>query len=73
LGRPEHYTYLNQSRCFTLKDKSDGTDFAVTENAMLVMGFSPESVESVYSALAGILHLGNVQVGERLVCGWVAG
>uniref|UniRef100_A0A8C3XKD8 Myosin IG n=1 Tax=Chelydra serpentina TaxID=8475 RepID=A0A8C3XKD8_CHESE len=39
---------------------SDQSNFKAVADAMTVIGFSPEEIDSVYKILATILHLGNV-------------
>ncbi|XP_062423614.1 unconventional myosin-Ig [Rhea pennata] len=38
----------------------DAASYKVVEDAMAVIGFTPEEISSVYKILAAILHLGNV-------------
>ncbi|XP_053215857.1 unconventional myosin-Id isoform X1 [Podarcis raffonei] len=40
---------------------NDGADFKAVADAMKVIGFEPEEVQTVYKILATILHLGNLK------------
>ncbi|TMW39593.1 hypothetical protein DOY81_015327, partial [Sarcophaga bullata] len=55
------YVYLSQGACTTLKGKNDMKDFADIRSAMQVLSFKPEEVWNIFSLLAAILHLGNLQ------------
>ncbi|XP_029428879.1 unconventional myosin-Id isoform X1 [Rhinatrema bivittatum] len=53
------YSYIRVGA--QLKSSSDGTDFKAVADAMKVIGFKPEEVQTVYKILAAILHLGNLK------------
>lgn len=54
------YYYLSQGNCTTLKWKNDMKDFADIRSAMQVLSFTPEEIWHIFSLLAAILHLGNL-------------
>ncbi|XP_048374320.1 unconventional myosin-Id [Sphaerodactylus townsendi] len=54
------YSYINagaQLKCST----HDSADFKAVAEAMKVIGFEPDEVQTVYKILAAILHLGNLK------------
>lgn len=57
---PSNYRYLSSSGLFTIQGKNDQEEFEITKNAMKTMGISDDDQHALFSALAGILHLGNV-------------
>nr|XP_006825386.1 PREDICTED: unconventional myosin-Ib-like [Saccoglossus kowalevskii] len=57
----EKYNFLNQSGCINVDTIDDKKDFAVTQKAMQVLGFSDEEILGIYKLLAAILKLGNIQ------------
>ncbi|XP_029540195.1 unconventional myosin-Id [Oncorhynchus nerka] len=42
---------------------NDGADFKAVADAMKVIGFTPDEIQTVYKVLATILHLGNLMFG----------
>ncbi|XP_042161840.1 unconventional myosin-Id isoform X2 [Oncorhynchus tshawytscha] len=42
---------------------NDGADFKAVADAMKVIGFTPDEIQTVYKVLATILHLGNLTFG----------
>ncbi|GLE04861.1 hypothetical protein PINS_up013840 [Pythium insidiosum] len=62
LHAPSDFHYLNQSTCVVRKDGvDDAAQFRVLKNAMQVMGFSDEDMESIFLTVAMLLHLGNLE------------
>ncbi|XP_070536547.1 unconventional myosin-Ib-like [Ptychodera flava] len=55
------YTYLKQSGCTNVDTIDDKENFAKTQKAMQVLGFSDEEILGVYKLLAIILKFGNIQ------------
>ncbi|XP_077160449.1 unconventional myosin-Ig-like [Paroedura picta] len=56
---PEAYRFTKEgarNNCFG----SDQANYKAVQEAMKVIGFSPEEMDSVYKILAAILHLGNM-------------
>ncbi|XP_041087531.1 unconventional myosin-Id isoform X2 [Polyodon spathula] len=43
---------------------NDAADFKAVADAMKVIGFAPEEIQTVYKILAAILHLGNMKFGS---------
>uniref|UniRef100_A0A1A8A0H6 Myosin XVAb n=1 Tax=Nothobranchius furzeri TaxID=105023 RepID=A0A1A8A0H6_NOTFU len=60
LQEAETYYYLNQGGDCTIVGKDDGGDFRRLLNAMDILCFTPEELNSIYSLLSSVLHLGNV-------------
>ncbi|XP_012155371.1 unconventional myosin-VIIa isoform X1 [Ceratitis capitata] len=61
------YHYLSQGGCLQLDGKNDAKDFADIRAAMKVLSFAPEEVWCIFSLLAAILHLGNMQFTATVV------
>eukprot|EP00158_Paraphelidium_tribonemae_P008463 Partr_v1_DN28584_c1_g1_i3_m72864 putative Type-I myosin implicated in the organization of the actin cytoskeleton. Required for proper actin cytoskeleton polarization. At the cell cortex, assembles in patch-like structures together with proteins from the actin-polymerizing machinery and promotes actin assembly. Functions as actin nucleation-promoting factor (NPF) for the Arp2 3 complex len=59
------YSYLNKSKVSTIKGMNEKNEFAQMNAAMSVVGFNKEEIQSIYRAVAGILHLGNIQIAEK--------
>ncbi|XP_071825840.1 unconventional myosin-Ib-like isoform X2 [Apostichopus japonicus] len=58
---PEKYFFLNQTNVKRIADVDDKENFAITQKAMQVIGFTDEEILSTYKLVAGILKLGNIQ------------
>mmetsp|Transcript_38665 Transcript_38665/g.76103 ORF Transcript_38665/g.76103 Transcript_38665/m.76103 type:complete len:1885 (-) Transcript_38665:85-5739(-) len=65
-GNPENFHYLNQSGVTTLDgdSKTDEDDFAVLSEAMETLKISKSEQQQVFSIVAAILHLGNIEFTE---------
>ncbi|KAG5183737.1 P-loop containing nucleoside triphosphate hydrolase protein [Tribonema minus] len=61
LEGPEEYYFINQGDCFDLSRMEDDEEFVLTKKAMQLMGFSAEDQESIFSLVASLLHLGQVE------------
>ncbi|KAG5018521.1 hypothetical protein JHK87_014376 [Glycine soja] len=61
LGKPSHFHYLNQSKVYELDGVSSAEEYMKTRRAMDIVGISHEDQEAIFSTLAAILHLGNVE------------
>uniref|UniRef100_A0A7S2Y0D6 Myosin motor domain-containing protein n=1 Tax=Fibrocapsa japonica TaxID=94617 RepID=A0A7S2Y0D6_9STRA len=55
------YHYVNQGDCYDLTHIDDVEEFNNTLHAMSVMGFEKADVDSIFSIVAGLLHLGQVE------------
>ncbi|CAH2046544.1 unnamed protein product [Thlaspi arvense] len=64
LGEPKTYHYLNQSKCLELDSINDAEEYHATRRAMDVVGISTEEQDAIFSVVAAILHLGNVEFGK---------
>jgi myosin protein heavy chain len=60
LGPPETFGYLAGSGCVNVPGVDDRKEFAHTCEAMEIMGFSEEDIDSVFRIVSGILHLSNL-------------
>ncbi|KAM9857023.1 unconventional myosin-XV [Aulostomus maculatus] len=60
LQEAETYYYLNQGGDCTIDGKDDREDFRRLLNAMDILCFTPEELNSIYRLLSSVLHLGNV-------------
>ncbi|KAL4109668.1 hypothetical protein PRIC1_001364 [Phytophthora ramorum] len=65
LKAPTKFHYLNQSTCVKRKDGvNDAEQFGVLKNAMETMGFDEDDRESIFSTIASLLHIGNLEFEE---------
>ncbi|KAF1332624.1 Myosin-like protein, partial [Globisporangium splendens] len=66
LMAPTEFHYLNQSTCIKRKDGVDDAEqFRILKNAMQVMGFDEEIMESIFVTISALLHLGNLEFDEK--------
>ncbi|PPS17756.1 hypothetical protein GOBAR_AA02779 [Gossypium barbadense] len=64
LGDPKSFHYLNQSSCYALDGVDDAQEYLATIRAMDVVGISEEEQEGIFSVVAAILHLGNIDFSK---------
>uniref|UniRef100_A0A1A9W1S0 Myosin motor domain-containing protein n=1 Tax=Glossina brevipalpis TaxID=37001 RepID=A0A1A9W1S0_9MUSC len=57
---PNKYHYLAQGECTVIKGKNDSADFMMIKSAMEVLSFKSDEILNIFSLLASILHLGNL-------------
>ena len=60
LGPPERFDYLSQSGCVDIVGVDDVRGFIETEAAAVKLGFQEQSVRSLLTLCAAVLHLGNI-------------
>lgn len=60
LGDPRTFHYLNQSNCYEVSNVDDAREYLETRNAMDIVGIGQEEQDAIFSVVAAILHLGNV-------------
>ncbi|GMH48612.1 hypothetical protein TrVE_jg14477 [Triparma verrucosa] len=61
LASPDEFAFLNKSGCTMVKSWDDEEEWAAMNEAFKTLQFSKEEVEDIYSILAAILHLGNIE------------
>ncbi|XP_074268277.1 myosin-9-like isoform X2 [Silene latifolia] len=61
LGNPQSFHYLNQSNCYELVGVDDAQEYLATRRAMDIVGISKQEQDAIFSVVAAILHLGNVE------------
>lgn len=59
--RPHDYNYLNQSTCVSLQTMDDSAEWKLTQESLDVMDFKDKERTAVFSLMAIILHLGNIE------------
>ncbi|XP_024973824.1 myosin-9 [Cynara cardunculus var. scolymus] len=64
LGDPKSFHYLNQSNCYELVGVSDAHDYLATRRAMDIVGISQTEQDAIFSVVASILHLGNLEFAK---------
>jgi len=63
---PDQYNYLKKSECYTIEDINDAKEFKETVDAMNVIGLDQNWQQQIFSIVAAILQLGNVEfTGDR--------
>lgn len=62
VGPASSYHYTNQGGDFPLTSVDDLAEFEATQEALQLLGFH-DNHQQLYAVLAGILNLGNVEVG----------
>ncbi|GBG28549.1 Myosin-1 [Hondaea fermentalgiana] len=65
LSAPDDFHYLNQSDTFTAEGINDEREWERLLRALEVIKVAPSDVTQCLDALAGILHLGNLDFDER--------
>lgn len=65
LTSAESYHFLNQSDCYTVPSIDDLKEFEDVKTSMDTVGLSRDIQETIFSLLAGLLHLGNVTFEEQ--------
>ena len=61
LTQAQDYSFLSASGCSIVEGMNDTEEFEYTLQAMYSVGLTAEQVEAIFSLIAAILHLGNVQ------------
>ncbi|GMI13374.1 hypothetical protein TrLO_g7961 [Triparma laevis f. longispina] len=61
LAEPDEFEYLNKSGCTMVKSWDDEEEWGAMNAAFKTLQFTKEEVEDIYSVLAAILHLGNIE------------
>jgi myosin-5 len=65
LGSPCEFHYLNQGQAMTIEGVDDNRDFLAMHEAMGMLGISDHQKTDIFTVLAAILHLGNIQLIEN--------
>ncbi|XP_055832955.1 myosin-9-like isoform X1 [Solanum dulcamara] len=64
LGDPKSFRYLNQSNCYELVGVNDFHDYLEIRRAMDIVGISEKEQEAIFSVVASVLHLGNIEFAK---------
>ncbi len=65
LGPPESYHYLSQSGCVIIEGTDDGREFMDVGDALNSLKFEDDARFALFSVIAGVLHLGNLQFQNK--------
>ncbi|XP_034479996.1 unconventional myosin-Vb isoform X1 [Drosophila innubila] len=65
LEHQDKYQFLNMGGASDIERISDADQFNETVQAMTVLGFSIQQIADIVKILAGILHLGNIEVSKK--------
>ena len=61
LSNADSFNYLKKSGCTTVMEWDDKEEFSIMEAAMKTLNFSRGEMDDIYTVLATILHLGNIE------------
>ncbi|KAL5708068.1 hypothetical protein ACHQM5_018903 [Ranunculus cassubicifolius] len=64
LDNPRSFHYLNQSNCIELDGLDDSEEYLATRKAMDVVGISTDEQDAIFSVVAAVLHLGNIEFAK---------
>ena len=64
-AEPDEARFINQSGCIQIENVDDAADFKEVNEAFGEIGFTADEQTSLYTIVAGILHLGNVTFIEN--------
>lgn len=62
LKHPDEFFYLNQGEAPDIDGVDDLKEFLATQEAFRLLGFNQKDQSNIFKILAGILHLGNVEI-----------
>jgi myosin V len=62
LDHQDKFRFLNQGQSPNIHKVSDANEFKETLKALSTLGFQDEEIDNIVRILAGILHLGNVNI-----------
>lgn len=65
LQKPEEYTYLNQTQCFTIEGTDEVYEFARLKNAIKNIGIPTITQQRMFAVLSAVLHFGNITFKKR--------
>ncbi len=65
LHEPESFAYLNRGECTSVSTIDDVKWWQETQEALNVIGISPQEQDSLFKVVASILWLGNVDFHEQ--------
>ena len=66
LREPEHYAYLNTSKCTTIDGVDDKEEFRDVLKSLNTLQFSSETINMIFQILSAILKLGNIQFDDAI-------
>merc|ERR1711937_931139 len=61
---PSKYTYLQDSKVYQIPGVSDKLEFDAMANAMNLLNFEPEQIHQIWTIIAAVLNLGNLEFGD---------
>jgi myosin-5 len=64
LDHPDKFRFLNQGEAPNIPKISDAREFEETLKALTTLGFSNEEINNIIRILAGVLHLGNINIDD---------
>ncbi|EDO38834.1 predicted protein [Nematostella vectensis] len=61
LNDPREFSYLNQSKCYTIEGIDESYEFLRLKQSMEMVGFTADVQKRIFCALSAVLHIGNIQ------------
>ncbi|CAA22641.1 myosin type V [Schizosaccharomyces pombe] len=58
----QEFNYLKQGNCSTIEGVNDKEEFKATVDALKTVGIDNDTCECIFSLLAALLHIGNIEV-----------
>eukprot|EP00045_Choanoeca_perplexa_P015970 m.208486 g.208486 ORF g.208486 m.208486 type:complete len:1858 (+) comp17133_c0_seq10:3764-9337(+) len=65
LSDAEEFTYTSQGGDATIENVDDADDFIKTKEALSLLGVSDDLQHQMFSVLAALLHMGNMEIKQR--------
>ena len=65
LDHQDKFKFLNQGQSPTIDRVSDSDEFIDSLHSLVTLGFTKAEIDSIMRVLAGILHLGNINITEE--------
>ncbi|XP_062402519.1 unconventional myosin-Va [Sardina pilchardus] len=65
LGRADDFHFTNQGKSLVIEAVDDGKEMTATRRALTMLGIDETQQMGLFRILAGVLHLGNVEIRPR--------
>ncbi|KAL4173384.1 hypothetical protein KRP22_005340 [Phytophthora ramorum] len=65
LTKPQDFCYLNQSGCYIAEETDDHACFEAVVRGLSCVGIDEQVQHIIFSVVAGLLHLGNIEFEEE--------
>ncbi|XP_048577592.1 unconventional myosin-IXAa [Nematostella vectensis] len=65
LNDPREFSYLNQSKCYTIEGIDESYEFLRLKQSMEMVGFTADVQKRIFCALSAVLHIGNIQFKKK--------
>lgn len=65
LTKASDYTYLNQSKCYTLDGVDEAYEYSRLKQSLEMVGFTNEKHKRLNSVISAVLHIGNIEFTKK--------